>query len=284
MLPNQHQTAISQFIAKNPSLEQPQIFEIDATKYVIKPQRRESGRTWREYASAISAFLLFGQLISPKKLRTDGIAHEARRLKELKAAGVRVPEVYIENKDYIVIEFCGKSCQHTMDCLIEKKQILPFYALPQAGNKYGDQVDKKIIGYIEAAVENLIELHQLKQWHGGAQVRNLTLKDDVIYRIDFEENTGNAMPLALAQAYDVLLSFNSLAPFMRNDVKTGVRLMTKYLEQTNSHETIKYLKKINRLLRTAKKITPLFTKKMKNKSDIINTLYFAEILNLSLNS
>lgn len=285
MLPNHHKAAIHQYIDDNPDKQTPSLFEIENTEYIIKPKRRESGRAWREYASALSVFLLFGKLISPKKLKTDGIKHETRRLKELKQAGITVPEIFIEHDDYIVIEYCGESLEEIIDNTVDKQQVLPFY-LPKeelANSKYGHTVDASIVNYLDRIIKNLIQLHTCGQWHGGAQIRNLTLnlKNDTIYRIDFEENTGNAMPLPLAQAYDVMLCFNSLAPFIRNDVAKGVELLNTYLQQTDSHGVKIYLKKIDRLLQRIKKITPLLTKKTKAKSDVINTLYFAEIINQS---
>ena len=34
------------------------------------------------------------------------------------------------------------------------------------------------------------EFHKLGQWHGGAQIKNITMMDGECYRIDFEENFG----------------------------------------------------------------------------------------------
>jgi len=127
------------------------------------------------------------------------------------------------------------------------------------------------------------------QWHGAAQVRNLTLlfpnnddADDMskgwLYRIDFEENTGNAMPLALAQAYDVLLCFNSLAPHIGHDVKLGTQLLTTYLQSVSNKEIIYYLKRAYKVLRCLRVIFLKHLHKNKPNQDIKNTLYFTELL------
>lgn len=44
----------------------------------------------------------------------------------------------------------------------------------------------------------------------GAQVRNVTLRDGRLWRIDFEENIGGALSLPLAQAYDLYQTLASL--------------------------------------------------------------------------
>src|SRR5699024_10191146 len=169
------------------NIQEPIVIQTSNDAYVIKALRREQGRTWREYTSAILCSIIFRNKVSAKLLRTGNIEHEAHRLKELHHAGIKDPYVFLQTKEYIVMEYCGQSVEYILRRTIDKTPLL--YKI----------------------VNNLVQLHSVNQCHGVAQIRNLTLHNNELYRIDFEENTGNAMPLATAQAYDVLLCFNSLS-------------------------------------------------------------------------
>jgi len=61
-----------------------------------------------------------------------------------------------------------------------------------------------------ALAEDLAVFHARGFWHGGAQVRNQTMRDGELWRIDFEENIGGALSLPLSQAYDVFQLLSSL--------------------------------------------------------------------------
>ncbi|HJD43447.1 MAG TPA: hypothetical protein H9906_00255, partial [Candidatus Paenalcaligenes intestinipullorum] len=99
-------------------------------------------------------------------------------MQQLSTAGIAVPEVYVHTNDFFIMQACGLSLN---DLLKQQAEVL--------------SVEEKR-KYLRAAVEALIDLHQKKQWHGGAQLRNVTWWKGVVYRIDFEENTGNALPLS----------------------------------------------------------------------------------------
>lgn len=66
------------------------------------------------------------------------------------------------------------------------------------------------IALAQALARDLAEFHGRGMWHGGAQVRNVTLRDGRLWRIDFEENIGGALSLPLAQAYDLYQTLASL--------------------------------------------------------------------------
>lgn len=240
--------------------EKPMLIHHENTPYIVKFKRREKGRVWREWASAFFCTLLFQTRVQPSLLRTGCIQHEAERLRNLRAKHFRVPQVYVEQPDYIVMEYCGKSVAQQLKT--NPNDPILYYAI----------------------VDDLIRLHQDGQWHGGAQVRNLTLKDGEIYRIDFEENTGNAMPLYLAQVYDVLLCFKSLSPFLKHNKPLGIQLMSRYLSQVNNPEIHALLVKVNRYLKTLRKILPLLNKKSQTSNDVLNMIYFSDLLQACLPS
>ena len=45
---------------------------------------------------------------------------------------------------------------------------------------------------------------------GGAQIRNITLREGELWRIDFEENIGSALSRPLTQAYDLFQMLASI--------------------------------------------------------------------------
>ena len=259
-LPPSHRIALEQRIQPllQAQRQEPVVLHHDNTAYVVKFARREAGRLWREHLSSFILWLLFQQRVSPYQLRAGSIAHEAQRLRQLRAAGITVPALYLETPDYIVMEHCGESVEYRL-------RRTPY--------------DRDLL---QAIVQSLIQLHKQQQWHGGAQVRNLTIKNQLLYRIDFEENTGNAMPLALAQAYDVLLCFNSLATHIQQNQTLGVELLQRYLQQTQQPEVRHLLIKVDRYLQRLQRLLPLLGKKLQHSKDIRQTRYFAAILHQSL--
>ena len=131
-------------------------------------------------------------------------------------------------------------------------------------------------------IDSLITLHLAGQWHGGAQMRNLTIKEGVIYRIDFEENTGNAMPLAMAQAYDVLQCFNSIALLLNEDKLLGASLLNYYLQRVNNAEIKRFLHRTNRCFQVLRKLSVFLSENQKKSKDVHRIFYFADILAISL--
>ena len=239
----------------------PQLLHYEGVDYVVKFARKEAGRRWREISSALFGSLLFNVWINPKQLRLGGISYEAKRLIELKQHDIAVPEVLLLTPDYLVMTHTGQSVQSRLN-QEPKNPIL-----------------------LHSIVESLVELHTCGQWHGGAQVRNLTVREQQIYRIDFEENTGNAMPLHLAQAYDVLLCFNSLLHYLHDDLKMGSSLLTQYLLAAPNPLVIQALQQVNRHLQRLQRILlPLMPRKMRNGKDVRRTVFFAQILQQALSN
>ena len=76
------------------------------------------------------------------------------------------------------------------------------------------------------------EFHAAGHWHGGAQIKNVTLQDGQAYRIDFEENFGEYLPLAASQAADLVLFLNSISlagPIREAEARTLLpRLLDAY--------------------------------------------------------
>lgn len=237
----------------------PVLLQHDGTPYIVKFARQEPGRTWRETCSALFSSLLFKVWINPNKLRLGGIAFEAQRLRHLKKQGIAVPNVLILTPEYLVMSHTGESVQDRLSRTNNSPALL------------------------HSIVDALVDLHTRKQWHGGAQIRNLTVQDQKIYRIDFEENTGNAMPLHLAQAYDVLLCFNSLLHYLHDDLDTGSSLLSQYLRLAPDPLVLQALQRVNgHLQRLQRLLLPLMTRKLRQGKDVRRTVFFAQILQQAL--
>ena len=107
----------------------------------------------------------------------------------LAQAGVRVPRIVHHGAGYLLLEHCGTTVASVLE---------------------GWTVETCRSELLRLADE-LGAFHRAGQWHGAAQIKNLTRKDGQTWRIDFEENFGELVPLPAAQALDVVLFLNSVS-------------------------------------------------------------------------
>lgn len=110
-----------------------------------------------------------------------------------------------------------------------------------------------------AAAADLADFHGRGLWHGGAQIRNITLQDGELWRIDFEENIGSTLSRPLAQAYDLFQMLASLVSLRKlpDDVgrTLGKLALDVYFECNPDPEVQARLRRLARLLSFA--ATPL---------------------------
>jgi tRNA A-37 threonylcarbamoyl transferase component Bud32 len=154
-----------------------------------------------------------GQPLPLRTLALSEAAHsmeyEAQRLRTLAAAGVAVPEIVYRTPDYLLLEHRGD----TVDRLLEKWAADDWRAeLPRLACELG-------------------LFHAAGQWHGGAQIKNVTLQNSGFTRIDFEENFGEFLPLPVAQAADLLLFLNSVSLAGPLDEAESRRLLPLLLDE-----------------------------------------------------
>lgn len=119
----------------------------------------------------------------------SGLDYEARRLAALAQAGVRVPRVVHQASDHLLMEHCGE----TIAALLEGWPLATARA------------------EMECLAAELGAFHRAGHWHGAAQIKNLTRRDGVTFRIDFEEDFGEFGPLPATQALDLVLFLNSIS-------------------------------------------------------------------------
>ena len=262
LLPTTHKQKIKQKI--QPLLLQPPTtplhIEFAESSYIVKFTRRESGRFWRESMSALACWFLLGVAVKPNAFRTGDISYEAQRLRKLRQKDIAVPRLLMEGPNYIVMEHCGERLEPMLRCEQTRDELLPHI------------------------MDSLLVLHEADQWHGGAQVRNLTIQNDTIFRVDFEEKTGDVLPLSLAQAYDLFLCFNSLTKYLNFDVELGEKLLTDYLLRRKEPRVYESLSKLLNFSLRLDKMFSLLGDNFKSRSDIKRTRYFSAVLSRSLNN
>lgn len=118
----------------------------------------------------------------------DGVCLEAARLRYYADLGLNVPRVLYAQADHFVIEDAGPGLRNELDAT---------------------GVEHERAAILDEALDNLIDFHQRREWHGGAQLRNLTRKSGEVQRIDFEEPYAGRVALPLLQVLDLCLQLSS---------------------------------------------------------------------------
>lgn len=159
-------------------------------QYVAKASGPERGLA-QALLLKLFCHLALGCAIPLASLRlNDGrgrLVYEAARLQALAATGEAVPEVVALNTDCMVLRHVGNTLEQSLASLSPEK----------------------FAAALDAAIDDLVRFHLSGYWHGGSQVKNMTLLDGRLYRIDFEEDIGEYLPLPVLQAYDLILLVNS---------------------------------------------------------------------------
>lgn len=119
----------------------------------------------------------------------ESMGFEARRILDLQRCGVRVPRLVHQDRQFLLLAHCGPTVE----------ELLGAWTLDRA------RVE------LQGLARELAAFHRAGHWHGAAQIKNLTVRHGDTYRIDFEENFGERVPLVAAQAYDLVLLLNSIS-------------------------------------------------------------------------
>lgn len=162
-----------------------------------------------------------GQPLPMRTLALSEAAHsmeyEAQRLRTLAVAGVAVPHIVYRTPDYLLLEHRGTVVASLLEGWTAEVWHLE---LPRMASDLGT-------------------LHAKGLWHGGAQIKNVTLQDGQFTRIDFEENFGEFLPLPVTQATDLLLFLNSISLSGPLDEAESRRLLPEllaaYLKANTGH-------------------------------------------------
>ena len=169
------------------------VLEHDGARYVVKRLADRPRSALQAHVVRWLARVMTGQTLPMHTLKLSeasaSVDFEVRRLRSLAQAGVRVPRVFHHGDGFIVMEHCGDA----------------------VGYLIGDWPIETCRTELAGLAAELGAFHRAGQWHGAAQAKNLTRRDGLTWRIDFEENFGELVPLAAAQALDVVLFLNSVS-------------------------------------------------------------------------
>jgi len=210
---------------------------IDGVRCIIKRRRPSIARGVSYALRYVRALFLgvgckifLGEFPRPGVLLRNGLAHESQRLAQLLKAGCRVPEVWWQEQGLLVLEYVGEDLAD----LIRNEDTTSRLWLARA------------------AAADLAAFHARGLWHGGAQIRNITLQDGELWRIDFEENIGSTLSRPLAQAYDLFQMLASLVSLRKlpDDVARtlGKLALEVYFESNPDAEVRARLTRLARVL------------------------------------
>lgn len=183
-------------------------FEFQGEKFWVKRPRQTGARGVHRLA-----YKIFGHplLVPPLgQSPQQALAHEVGKLLRLQEKGINVPCVVAKNHEMFVLEDGGASVLYA----IRKQKV------------------SDVLGLLEKVVVVLAALHVKGEFHGGAQIKNFTCKEEKVFAIDFEEAFDGQIPLGDLQFRDLFLFLFSLA---KHDVETDyVKLISLYEEHTNN--------------------------------------------------
>ncbi len=163
------------------------VHQIGDEQVFVKQKRRFGKNPLGHVAQHMLYWLTRNVLTLPPAWPTgNSVDFETGTLRHLAALQVKVPEILHQEPDYFVMSNAGVTLEE--------------YLL-----KHPDQRDVMI----DRVAEALAEFHRLGTAHGGAQVKNITVKNEAIYFIDFETSIP-ANRLKEFQLRDVFLFILSL--------------------------------------------------------------------------
>lgn len=155
---------------------------------ILKRPRPAHG-AWRYAVMRVAARISGMQTLLP--VPAHGGAHaqaiEVRRLRELGAAGVRVPAVLDESAEGIVLQFVG-----------DRELVAQFKLDATSG-----------FAAWQRGLDAIADVHARGQYLSQAFARNMLLHDGRIWFIDFEDDPLETMSLVQAQARDWLAYLHS---------------------------------------------------------------------------
>lgn len=232
--------------------------------FYLKKSGRSAHSSLKAYISMIICGLAFHQKFTKDSLEQGDIQDESARIRALQASGVLVPQIETENDRYLVLEDAG----------IPLEQIIqPLSA------------EDKMVWY-QRVVKELALLHQKHQWHGGAQLRNHSVKNNAIYRIDFEEKFGHVIPPDAVGAYDLFLLLGDILSRLDETtyLEDGLKLVAYYEAISGRHDVIQRLSRLMWIRTVLQGLAKVLGQKVRQSLDARRTLRFFDVMQAYLNN
>ncbi|NLC27549.1 MAG: hypothetical protein GX780_02120 [Campylobacteraceae bacterium] len=188
-------------------------FDFENKRYWLKKARAGGANIFHRIAFWITKI---APLAPPSfKAKEEALYYEAQKLERLRSLGVTVPRVELLKKDYFVLEDGGKSVLDTV--------------------RHASEDEKNLC--LKKSIKLLAILHKKGEFHGGAQVKNFTYKNENVYAIDFEESFEDKIPLKELFFRDLLLFFFSLS---KHGIEANYEaLLTAYEEEADEKRSMR---------------------------------------------
>jgi len=173
---------------------------VGAERVWLKKAGPRHGRARYHLLAAIAAALRLDVLTPvPNPGGDAAIAIEARRLRELRSAGLRVPAVLAQQADGLLISDLGENGRATV--VLQERLDLAAAADPAT-----------LLGVWRKGLDAIALVHARGCYLSQAFDRNLVeCPDGMIGYIDFEDDPGETLPLAECQVRDWLSYLHSTA-------------------------------------------------------------------------
>ncbi len=154
-----------------------------------------------------------------QKSSKQTIFFETNKIEEFRKLNINVPQLVLKNDNFFVLEDCGR----TVNSCIREKGVSK----------------EKAYFYIEEVLKQLSKIHILNHYHGGAQTRNFTYKDDKIFVIDFEDSFDEHTDMKILQFRDLVLFLLSLTKTRANFEIDYEYVIDRYIELVPSNNCFK---------------------------------------------
>lgn len=164
----------------------------------VKRPRRGPGYLMYGLQACAATLVQMPPLRPPRVSRgAAGLRAEANRLERLAAKGWPVPLVLDVHDRWLALSDNGRSLATVMrETPVERRLEL-----------------------LRSAIAYLQSLHANGGWHGAAQLRNFTVREEGFGLLDFEDDLEPSMSLPVRQARDVLLFVMSSARYESSDAR-----------------------------------------------------------------
>jgi tRNA A-37 threonylcarbamoyl transferase component Bud32 len=166
-------------------------FEFEGKKLWVKQPELAEENIWHTFLSLFSK-VLNNNFFKPTVVTDakESLAYEAKRLKELRENGIRVPDLLIETENYLVLEDTGR-------------------VLSEIFNDPAITIQEKE-GIIIQLSSDLASMHNKGFFHSRPALRDITYKEGQIYFMDFEENLEKSLTTKEAIIRDGFLYVHTL--------------------------------------------------------------------------
>lgn len=201
-----------------------EIFSIvyNGEKYWVKKARPTRSTFWHRLFYALFSFDVL--IPSENKSGQETILHETSKLNLFRNKGIHTPFVMYQCDDFFILEDCGE----TLNTLTRNKSI----------------TKEQMYYYLDKLLFELAEIHNQNLFHGGAQTRNFTYKNNHVYAIDLEESFDSRIDISVLQFRDLLLLLLSFVKIKASFELDYKYIIQKYISLTHNEAMIDKLKKL----------------------------------------